>query len=217
MLQKYSIKNLLLGAKALIIGGGPTTLELDRWTDVEKDVTVLTSTAYLNSHLQTIQTDYFIISTQTDFTSEEFKKWYNNNPNCKFVIESNHLWKAPNGFNNFIFNSDPIRINITPEFGVGIMGRAIMWLIETNLYSTIYFVGFDGYAKDGSGQHAFHKHIKELNRQASINTYSKYLDNFTKFNSHIESIVKEKDISLVNLGKGHPSNILSHIESKAFV
>lgn len=205
-----------MGRSALIIGGGPTTLEKDRWQHLNVDDTITVSTAYLNTDLHQVKSDYHIISTQTDFNNENFIKWYTNNKECRFVIESNHLWRMPNGMDNFIFNEAPIQISISPEFGVGIMARAIMWLINTKAYSVVNFVGFDGYAKDGTGQHAFHKHVSKIDEKASINNYEKYLSNFTNFNTHIESIVEDRSIKLINLGKGHPSNVLSHIESKAF-
>ncbi len=202
-----------MDSSILIIGGGPSTLEEDRWKNIQTDVVMSVSTGYLNETVQNTKTDFHIISTQTDFTCEEFKKWNNYNPDCQFVIETNHLWKSPKGMNSFTFKKDPVRINIIPEFRVGVMGRAITWMILAEQFKDIYFVGFDGYTKDGKAQHAFYKNIKGVNPEATINTYEKFYEHYKLFSEYLSSILKDRDVNLYNLGKGHPANILTDLNN----
>lgn len=195
--------------KALIIGGGPTTLETNRWANIDRDFTLTVSTAYLNPIIQQTNIDYFIISTNTDFTSNEFNKWYKNNPQCQFVIEKNHLWKTPKGMSDFTFNTPPVNISINESYRIGIIARAIMWLINTEQFSDIYFVGFDGYSTEGKGQHSFIQHVKQLDPKAAVNSYEQYYKSFQKY--YNEVLKPSSNINFHNLGHGHPSNILTKI------
>lgn len=202
--------------RVLIIGGGPTTLEVERWQKYVDNSTVITvSTAYKNPLLRRTKSDYHVVSTQTDFTCKEFQEWYKFNPNVNFIIETNHLWKAPKGMNDFEFNQSQSGIAVEPDFKIGIVGRLIQYIVTEPLWDEVYFVGLDGYAKDGSGQHAYHTEVKKLDPEARYNTYDQYLNNYKNFVKYIETNITDR-VKLFNLGKGHPANILSHINTTAF-
>ena len=204
-----------MGQSILILGGGPSTAEVDRWKDIETDHTMSVSTAYRNPNIRKTKLTHFTISVQTDFTSDEFKEWYTINEDCQFVIEQNHLWKQPNGFSSMKFKKEPIRVSIQQEFALGIVPRMLVWAIDSG-YEDIYFTGLDGYAPDGSGGHAFRTDITKLDPNATLNTYDIYLKNFLNLYTYLDDRLENSSIRLHNLGKGHPSNILSHINFNAF-
>ena len=205
--------SILMGSSILIIGGGPSTLEEERWKDLQTDVVMTVSTAYLNKTIQKTKTDFHIISTQTDFSCNEFDKWSKFNPECQFVVETNHLWKTPKGMNLFRFKKDPLKIRIEPDFKVGVMGRALTWMISTEQFKDIYFVGFDGYSKEGKAQHAFYKDVKGVKPDATINSYEKFYELYKSFSEYLISFLKNKNVNLHNLGKGHPANILTDLNN----
>jgi hypothetical protein len=204
-----------MGQSILILGGGPSTKEVDRWKDITTDDIMSVSTAYKNPDIRKTKLTHYAISVQTDFTSEEFKEWYSINNDCQFIIEQNHLWRQPNGFSSMKFKKDPLSIAIKQEFSLGIVPRMILWAIA-NQYEDIYFTGLDGYAPDGSGGHAFRTDINKLDPNATLNTYDIYLTNFLKLYTYLQDIEENSSIRLHNLGKGHPCNILSHINFNAF-
>lgn len=190
----------------LIIGGGPTTLEVNRFKDVEVDCKVSTSTCYLNPALHSIGLTHHIVSVQTDFTSDQFKTFHKHNPDIRFIIEPNHLWRAPAGYKDVLKPGTWSSIEVTKEFRVGIVSRAILAYIISG-FEDIYFVGFDGYSKEGKAQHAFLKEKTELDPSATVNTYEKIYSNFEQFFKFIEELREDYTFNLYNLGYGHPSNI----------
>jgi hypothetical protein len=198
----------LLGdeTSVLIIGGGPTTLEIDRFKDIKADCKVSTSTCYLNNSLHKIGLTHHIVSVQTDFASNEFRTFHHENPLMKFIVEPNHLWKAPTGYKDVLRPGNYSTITIQKEFRVGIVSRAILAYIISG-FRYIYFVGFDGYSKDGKAQHAFLKNKTELDPSATVNTYEKIYKNFEEFFEFVEDLRTDYEFNLVNLGAGHPSNV----------
>jgi len=195
----------------LIIGGGPSTLDTHRWVDLNVDYKITVSTAYLNETIRNTEIDCYVISVQTDFNSDHFKEWYDNNPNCQFIIEDNHFWKLPNGFSNFNPKTPITHININENFTLGILPRIIIWLIKTKQFSDIYFVGLDGYSEDGKAQHAFIKNKNQIDINAAhTKTYDMVYSHFNRFYEYITH--NKGNVKLHNVGYGHDSNILTKLD-----
>lgn len=193
-------------SSVLIVGGGPSTLETERYRDLEVDLKISTSTCYLNPFLHTFNLDYHIVSVQTDFNSSEFKTFHSINPDLKFIIEPNHLWKYPPGLSTLESSKRADKINISVDYRIGIAARAIIAFIILG-FRDIYFVGFDGYSPAGEAQHAFLKDKSKMDSAATVNTYDKMLENFKRFFKLTEELGEHYTFKLHNLGQGHPSNI----------
>ena len=201
------------GKSILLVGGGPTTLEYDRWVDIKTDYKIVPSECYLNETMRNIVADFYVVSTRIDMTSIEFKEWYEVNKNIRFIIEPNHLWKNPPGLEMLNDRDDLCSMNIYKDYKIGILARLVIGCIFMK-FSDIYVVGFDGYSKNGSGQHAYRKEIDKLDSNSSYNTYQHYRNNFEDFVKDYNTIISNGDynnIKLHNLGYGHESNILTDL------
>jgi len=203
----------------IVIGGGPSTLDVDRWFDLQTDEVVTVSNAYRNKHVQKTKTDYHFISAFTDFSCEDFAIWHKNSLECKFVREPFHLaGRTPKGINDFDFKHPIIDFNFNDGFRLGIVARVIIWLINSGDYSNIYFVGFDGYTPQGLSYHAFANmdfilgQVNDAGRMV-YGSYLRYYNDFEKFYNHVKTLTKNTDIRLHNLGHGHEANILTRIHN----
>ena len=168
------------GKSVLLVGGGPTTLEYDRWIDINTDYKVVTTECYLNKNMRNIIADFYVISTRINMLCDEFKDWHNANKDIRFIIEPKHLWKNPPGLEILNGREDLCTIDMKMDWKIGIVAR-LVFAFTLMGFSDVYVVGFDGYSKDGSGQHAYRKELSKLDPNARYNTYEQYRINFERF------------------------------------
>ena len=204
------------GKSILLIGGGPSTSEYNRWQEIETDYKLVTSEGYLNETIRKTIVDFYIINTRVDLTCEEFKEWYEINKDVRFVLEPKHLWKHPTGIELLSGRDDLCSIDIYKDYKVGMLPRVVIACILLG-FSDIYVVGMDGFKKDGGGKHAFNGTSLKTLPNAALNTYQQYRDKFEVFVKDYKDIIgteKYSNSRLHNLGYGHDANILTEFGIK---
>jgi len=199
--------------KILIVGGGPSTDDLD-FNKVKVDYIFTSNSFFLNDKLKNKKVDIAMVGAEVNTSSDEFINYVETyNPWLGFEIHNkwsdvtNHEY-----INKFLYKSYPKMFCMqTRYYGcVGVSHRLLVLAMQLKA-KEIYYIGVDGPRGMIKGKHSFEKNksnLPKLPPQLNVDTAEEIFTNAYKdFFTHMNKNIKYQG-KLINLGKNHLDNII---------
>jgi hypothetical protein len=206
------------GKSILIIGGGPSTVEVN-WKNIDVDFKWSCTNFFMNESIFEEKLDLISLGNLQDFKDRRLLDYLDTNPDCKVLFEQNYLYPATL-YNNLDFiNKYKNRIHYgqLEKSYTGIVGPpARMITLAAGIgFKNIYFVGLDGFDKDLKNAHAFTRE-DGLREGAHHNQYETYYAAHTRFANNIHRDFGDR-VNFHNLGEAADShNIISFVSKVKF-
>ena len=202
----------------LIIGGGPSTMEVD-WQSVGVDFIWSCTNFFMNEDITSKKLDLVSLGNLQDYRDERLLSYLDSNTDCKVLFEQNYLYPATLSNNLDFINKYKNRIHYgqLDKSYTGIVGPpARMITLAANLgFKEIYFVGVDGFDPSLKNAHSFTDE-KGLREGAAHNTYDAYYQAHTSFANSIYRDFGNR-VNFRNLGEVATShNIISKVSLEKF-
>mgnify|MGYP003627676048 CR=1 FL=1 len=202
----------------LVIGGGPSTLEVN-WKNLNVDYVWSCTNFFLNSDITSEDIDLVSLGNLQDYRDKRLTSYLDTHINCKVLFENNYLYSETLTKNQDFLATYRDRIHygeLNKEY-TGIVGPpARMVTLAANVgFKDIYFVGIDGFNPELKNTHAF-TNEDGLREGAVHSTYEKYFDAHTLFANNIHRDFANR-VNFHNLGEAADShNIISFVSEKKF-
>jgi len=183
--------NLYKNKEVLIIGGGPSTndLELD---DVVRDFIWSCNHFYLNPKLKGIKVDLAMLMGEPDIKSKDFLEYRSKyKPYLGFEIHDRWFGYAFDDYDKYFM----MHTKFYSKLGIG--ARMILFAAFLGC-NVVKFVGLDGYKSIYAGNHAFEPGKNTLPSSFSEQLYDNQYRYFWKY-----AIERFPQVQFVNLGGGH--------------
>ena len=135
--------NKFKDSKILIVGGGPSTKEIE-WYNLDYDYLFSLNNFFLNPQFEHLKVDLTAVGCEVDLQSNEFLS-YINKYNPILMFEHHNKWLGQRDYFEALYNSYP-KISCFQTRAYGKLGGAIRLLILA-LYlkaKEIYIIGSDG-------------------------------------------------------------------------
>jgi hypothetical protein len=193
--SKRSDFNKYKDSKVLVIGGGPSTNELD-FGSTGADFLWSCNHFYLNPVLKNTKVDMAMIMGEPDIKSKEFLE-YRNKFEPMIGFEIHNRWKGypfDDYKKYFLMHTD-----FYSKLGAGV--RMIIFACALGV-KEVYFVGLDGTSYIKKGEHAFEKGKTTL---PSFYNEESYKYQYKLFWTYVSSCFP--DVSFINLGYGQENHI----------
>lgn len=205
------------GKSILIIGAGPSTLDVD-WEKIPVDFVWTCNDFYLNERLLRQQINLVTMGNLQDYSNANLLEYMDRNDTI-VLLEENHMRNETLVKNKYFFDKYKERIfrgQVDKEY-TGIVGPPSRLItLACNLKaSNIYFVGVDGFDKNLKNKHAF-TNEEGLRGEATHNSYDKYYDHITGFFKRIYNDFGSS-VKFHNLGEASDAhNIPSFVSKELF-
>jgi len=206
------------GKSVLIIGGGPSTAEVN-WKNVKADYIWSCTNFFMNENITQKEIDLVSLGNLQNYKDERLLNYLDSNINCKILFEQNYLFPYTLSNNLEFVNKYKNRIHYgqLEKRYTGITGPpARMITLAANIgFKDIYFVGLDGFDKNLKNTHSFTKE-DGLREGATWNQYETYYTAHTRFAENIHRDFSSR-VNFYNLGEAAKShNIISTVSKKKF-
>lgn len=206
------------GKSVLIIGGGPSTLDVN-WQDINVDYKWSCTNFFMNDDITKHNLDLVSLGNLQDYKSPKLHSYLDKITSCKILFENNYLY--PNTLkDNYDFvqkyQSRIVYGSLDKNYTTIVGPPARMVTLAANLgFKNVYFVGIDGFDKQLKNEHAFTKE-DGLRKDAVHNSYEAYYDAHTTFANRLYTDFGS-GVNFYNLGEVSRShNIISEVSKDLF-
>ena len=218
--------NLLLdniqGKKVLVLGSGPSATDID-WVKKDWEVLVTTSFFYLVPEILEQKPIHVTLSDLVDLRDEKLINYLDENPLCTIAFEpkKHPFYDSRDDESGYIkfkekYKDRLILYNIEKKIGgkEGVAGR-VCWPVLAAGPKSLMICGIDGMSKnpkkDPPNYFRGHQGTPDYieNKGGGGYSYKTYKSHFNEFGNRLYKVAKEHNISVENLGKGKPYNMIT--------
>ena len=199
--------------KILIVGGGPSTNDLD-FNKIEADHIFTSNSFFLNNKLKNKKVDIAMVGAEVNTSSDEFinyvetyNPWLGFEIHNKWSSTANHEYINKSLYKNYwkMFCMQ------TRYYGcVGVSHRLLILAMHLKA-KEIYYIGVDGPRGMIKGKHSFEENKVNLPKLPSYlnvaNAEEIFTNAYKDFYTHMNRNIKYQG-KLINLGEKHPYNII---------
>lgn len=203
-------KTNIEGKKVLVLGSGPSAREVD-WQSYDYDILVTTSFFYLNKEVMQSKPMHVTLSDIVDLTNSNLLSYLDENVDCTIGFEpKGHPFYSSIEYKYFNEKYKDRIIKYYIGGGKEGVGARTTWLVADYNPSELILCGIDGISKDRQNDPP--NYFREHKGTADNYSYEDYKHDFKKYSEELNALCFQKDIKLINLGKGKPYNMLSGIK-----
>ena len=206
----------LLGKKVLLLGSGPSAREID-WKSEDWDVLVTTSFFYLNDDILEQKPIHVTLTDLVDLEKPKLIEYLDSNPKCTIAFEPKlHPFYQSPDFHEFTKKYEDRLIYYVILGGKEGVAARLCWLTLACEPEKLYICGIDGISKnwEDDPQNYFRDHKGTGDMGKTGYSYKVYWNDFQNFGKKLYATSKEMGISLINLGKGKPYNMITNISEE---